>query len=127
MNSSIKPLSPSQTMGSIFYLENPGNITIVNSFFYNNTGIFGSAIYYSELRNNLNILTLTKNLQGDGYFNNISNNIFEQNLASFGGGVVHFQNNFPFENPLYTNKFSKNYVSIKIKIDRKSLSQTFKN
>ena len=24
--------------------------------------------------------------------------------------MVHFQNNFPFENPLYTNKFSKNYV-----------------
>ena len=63
MNSSIKPLSPSQTMGSIFYLENPGNITIVNSFFNNNTGIFGSAIYYSELRKNLNIFAFTKNLQ----------------------------------------------------------------
>ena len=34
--------------GSVIYLNKPGNITIINSIFQNNKGIFGACIYYSE-------------------------------------------------------------------------------
>lgn len=34
--------------GSVIYLNRPGNVTIKNSIFQNNKGIFGACIYYSE-------------------------------------------------------------------------------
>lgn len=37
-------------MGSVIFLNNPGNISITFSNFQSNKGIMGTCIYYSELR-----------------------------------------------------------------------------
>ena len=34
--------------GSVIYLENPGNISITNSIFSRNIGMFGTCLFYSE-------------------------------------------------------------------------------
>ena len=38
----------SQNLGSVIFLNNPGNLSIINSIFKNNVGILGTCIYYSE-------------------------------------------------------------------------------
>jgi len=38
----------SQNMGSVIFLNNPGNLSIISSIFKNNVGILGTCIYYSE-------------------------------------------------------------------------------
>ena len=38
----------SQPSGSVLLLDNPGNISIIDSYFMNNFGIFGTCIFYSE-------------------------------------------------------------------------------
>lgn len=40
-----------QSSGSVIFLSDPGNISILNSTFENNYGIFGTCIYYSETSN----------------------------------------------------------------------------
>ena len=37
-----------QPSGSVLLLDNPGNISIIDSFFTNNFVIFGTCIFYSE-------------------------------------------------------------------------------
>ena len=37
-----------QSLGSVLYLDNPGNISITNCIFSKNIGIIGTCIYYSE-------------------------------------------------------------------------------
>ena len=37
-----------QKLGSVIYLLDPGNITIISSSFREKKGIIGSSIYYSE-------------------------------------------------------------------------------
>ena len=41
-------MSKSQVAGSVVFLDNPGNITIIGSLFENNLGILGTCISYSE-------------------------------------------------------------------------------
>ena len=43
-------MSNSENLGSVLFLNNPGNISIINSSFENNVGILGTCIYYSESR-----------------------------------------------------------------------------
>ena len=43
--------STTQPLGSTIALNNPGDISIINSIFENNSGIFGTCIYYSEESN----------------------------------------------------------------------------
>ena len=50
LNNSIK--SGTDKMGSVIYLLNPGNITMISSSFRDNTGITGASIYYSESTGN---------------------------------------------------------------------------
>ena len=40
--------SSTQTLGSVIFLNNPGNVSITNSIFDHNQGIYGTCIYYSE-------------------------------------------------------------------------------
>ena len=40
-------------MGSVIYLLDPGNITIISSFFRDNKGITGASIYYAESQGKL--------------------------------------------------------------------------
>ena len=47
-NSIVLTLSTNLFFGSTNYFENPGNITIFNCSFINNTGVTGTSIYYSE-------------------------------------------------------------------------------
>lgn len=48
-NNSI--LQNDQNLGSVLFLNNPGNISITFSNFENNEGILGACIYYSETSN----------------------------------------------------------------------------
>ena len=47
-----------QIEGSVILLENPGNISIINSVFDNNIGISGTCLSYSETSNSFDILYL---------------------------------------------------------------------
>ena len=75
-NSLIQNYS-NDAVGSTLYLDNPGNITIFSCLFFNNTGILGSSIYYSETSNpakiywNNNLLNLIY-LKGEGFISNIT-------------------------------------------------------
>ena len=52
--------SQQNLLGSIFYCSNPGNFTILNSIFFNNTGIFGACLHYQE-QSNFNLQYRTYN------------------------------------------------------------------
>ena len=42
-------MNKNQSEGSVFFLDNPGNISIIDSVFENNLGVTGACIFYSEL------------------------------------------------------------------------------
>ena len=44
-------VNQNQSSGSVLYLANPKNISIIDNFFKDNLGIFGTCIYYSETSN----------------------------------------------------------------------------
>ena len=47
LSNSIKPNI--YNLGSIINLNDPGNVSLLNSLFEQNSGIMGTCIYYSEL------------------------------------------------------------------------------
>ena len=56
--------SQNQIEGSVLFLENPGNISILNSFFKYNYGVSGTCMSYSEtsIFNKFKILDLFLNI-----------------------------------------------------------------
>jgi len=64
------------SLGSIVYLENPSNLSIQDSTFFNNSGIVGTCIYYSESNQNYSFI--------------LQKNIFSYNNALLVAGVIYF-------------------------------------
>jgi len=64
------------SLGSIIYLENPSNIFIENSNFFNNSGILGTCIYYSESYQDYSII--------------LQRNIFNNNMALIAAAGIYY-------------------------------------
>ena len=90
--------------GTAIYLNNPGNITILNSNFLNNIGNIGTCIYYSETFQSFSMRLLY--------------NKFLNNRAFYGGAGLYFENSFynldlNKKNTFYGNKaiYGSNYTT----------------
>ena len=81
-------------IGSVIYLEDPGNISIENSNFTNNIAIMGTCIYYSE--------------SFDNVFLTLNGNLFMKNKAKFGGAGIFLKNNYQNVYLLENNIFLEN-------------------
>ena len=83
-------------MGSIIYLENPSNISIENSNFFNNSGILGTCIYYYESYQNYSLI--------------LQRNIFNNNIALIAAaGIYSAQLNKNIDSDIQkNNKFWNN-------------------
>jgi len=64
------------SLGSVIYLENPSNISIENSNFFNNSGILGTCIYYSESYPDYSLI--------------LQRNVFNNNIALIAAGGIYF-------------------------------------
>ena len=64
------------SLGSIIYLENPSNISIENSNFFNNSGILGTCIYYYESYEDYSLI--------------LQMNIFTNNMALIAAGGIYY-------------------------------------
>ena len=78
----------------MIYLSNPGNITINNCIFSSNNATIGTCIYYEEYYKYR--------------FLQLYNNIFINNIATYVGGGLFFENNFYNIIPNKTNIYTKN-------------------
>ena len=67
--------------GSTIHLEDPGNITINDTKFIQNKGVLGACIYFAESSK-------------DDCSMQLSNNLFIENRATLGGGVLYLKNTF---------------------------------
>ena len=87
------------TLGSIIYLENPSNISIENSNFFNNSGILGTCIYYYESVKDYSLI--------------LQKNTFNNNSALIAAGGIFFaQFDENINNDIQkTNKFLNNKAS----------------
>ena len=98
-----------QNIGSVLYLNNPGNLSIISCNFEFNEGIVGTCIYYSETSykyiTNKKLLFL---IIGDNALLSLTNNYFYNNFAFLGGGAIYFQNKLLAESPYHNNIFTNN-------------------
>ena len=82
-------------IGSILYLDSPGNVIIRASNFINNKGILGGCIYYNEISENSLLM--------------LDTNSFLNNFASLSGGAL-FLNSKYDQIDLKNNFFYQNYA-----------------
>lgn len=80
--------------GSLLYLVDPGDITIQDSNFSENTGILGGCIYYSETNENRLI--------------ELNGNIFINNKAKLAGGAIYMEKHYQRIDPFFNNTFRNN-------------------
>ena len=80
--------------GSMIFLQDPGNISITDSQFLNNTGITGTCISYSESKKNYSVV--------------ITKTIFQNNKALLGSAVFYFATNNQLININSNNQFINN-------------------
>lgn len=94
LNKVLETETNSLIKGSALYLEDPGNLSIRNSTFFENKGILGGCIYYSESNEN-QTMELTKNA-------------FLNNQAKLAGGAIYMNTHYETINPFFNNTFLNN-------------------